>query len=565
MPSDRLFELALAFRKTNLWKRLYDTELFAFSAPDGEIAYACVMGHNGQHLALGIYPGSSGLDSFRRILQAGDDLPPASRHELLFSQDCVQCSFENTDDLIDDQLEQARRYARSNGISFRGKHAFPAFTRYQPYRMPWPVRTQEDEALLCRGLEAALDLDTLLRQESKQVLGLRPCIPCQGEIPFLSHNEMGGPVAERVTLPPETEPDYPAPMLEDELTVRRISRLKRSGTWQCELMWAQQAVADDDGGAPCFPAFLLCWSDITDQVFTTDLVTLPFDHPDKVLGGLCEQMLRANLRPKTLLVRERRTYALLSRLCAALGIALKQQDELEPLENAELSYYQFSEDETEEDELSMLVEMLSDLSPVELAHMPGELREQLEALNDADLLPPELSHKLALAFAPAPSSKVTRLPKKGSAKGKPKRKYADCSYVISVSLGTGCYRHIRLSGGDTLDDLAQDILDAFDFENDHLHLFGMDNRTWDSRDCYSNDPDSTDLPMSRHSSRVRLGQLGLVKGMAFKFLFDFGDEWVFQCKVLRELAETTDVAEVVRSKGDAPSQYDYDDDDYDDE
>ena len=45
------------------------------------------------------------------------------------------------------------------------------------------------------------------------------------------------------------------------------------------------------------------------------------------------------------------------------------------------------------------------------------------------------------------------------------------SYVVSVSLGTGCYRHIRIGDQETLDRLHELILDAFDFDDDHAHAF----------------------------------------------------------------------------------------------
>lgn len=48
------------------------------------------------------------------------------------------------------------------------------------------------------------------------------------------------------------------------------------------------------------------------------------------------------------------------------------------------------------------------------------------------------------------------------------------SYVISVSLGTGCYRHIQISGKKTLDYFAGCIIDAFNFDFDHLYSFFMD-------------------------------------------------------------------------------------------
>ena len=41
----------------------------------------------------------------------------------------------------------------------------------------------------------------------------------------------------------------------------------------------------------------------------------------------------------------------------------------------------------------------------------------------------------------------------------------------------------------------------------------------------------------------------------FIYLFDFGDEWRFSCKVLKIEDGTQKNAEVVRSKGEAPPQY----------
>ena len=53
-----------------------------------------------------------------------------------------------------------------------------------------------------------------------------------------------------------------------------------------------------------------------------------------------------------------------------------------------------------------------------------------------------------------------------------------CSRVISVRYGTGCYRHLRIPSSYTLEELAEAILEAFDFINDHAHAFFMDDRCW---------------------------------------------------------------------------------------
>ena len=142
------------------------------------------------------------------------------------------------------------------------------------------------------------------------------------------------------------------------------------------------------------------------------------------------------------------------------------------------------------------------------------------------------------------------------------------SYVISVSLGTGCYRHIRISGKATLEDLSDAILDAFDFDNDHLHAFFMNNRAWDDMDCYYSPYAEEDG--FRTTDSYKLQFINLEIGKKFLYIFDFGDDWRFQCKVLNILDEDTKEPVVVRTKGAAPMQYPnfdeedeyYDDDEY---
>lgn len=126
------------------------------------------------------------------------------------------------------------------------------------------------------------------------------------------------------------------------------------------------------------------------------------------------------------------------------------------------------------------------------------------------------------------------------------------SYVISVSLEASCYRHIQISKSATLYKLHEAILDAFEFVDDHAHAFFMDNKTWSQADAYYS------MKMGgyeRLTKSRKLEQLNLAKGSRFKYVFDFGEEWRFQCKVLREWEEDTKVPVVIREVGEAPFQY----------
>ena len=138
------------------------------------------------------------------------------------------------------------------------------------------------------------------------------------------------------------------------------------------------------------------------------------------------------------------------------------------------------------------------------------------------------------------------------------KKEKEVSYVISVSVMTGCYRHIKVSSKDSLYQLGLAILDAFGFDNDHLDVFFMDNTMWSNYDAYYGHSSEAE---NRDSEDYRLEDVGLFVGKKFKYLFDFGDSWVFQCKVLKVLDEKSEDPEVVRSKGEAPAQYDFYDED----
>ena len=131
------------------------------------------------------------------------------------------------------------------------------------------------------------------------------------------------------------------------------------------------------------------------------------------------------------------------------------------------------------------------------------------------------------------------------------------SYVISVSYGTGCYRHIQIGANDTLFDLHKAILNAFEFDDDSQHAFFMDNYVWSPVDAYVSG--RTEFG-SRLTKRYPLKKLKLEKGKKFKYLLDYETIWVFQCKVLRKLEEKTDIPGVIKSVGEPPDQYADDED-----
>jgi len=132
------------------------------------------------------------------------------------------------------------------------------------------------------------------------------------------------------------------------------------------------------------------------------------------------------------------------------------------------------------------------------------------------------------------------------------------SFVISVSLMPGCYRHIQISSDATLVELHEAILEAFEFDDDHAHAFFMDNQAWSDTNAYYSDMiEDADL----FTTDFTLDSVINSDDQKFKYIFDFGEEWTFQCKVLKRIEEETELPTVVRAKGEAPPQYGGFDDD----
>lgn len=567
MASDQLYTLALQYRKTKLWKTLYDTELFAVRLPDGEIGYCCVMGNNGEHISLAVYVGQEGIDSFRKLLEPNPDMSPAQQQAMFFSQCCLQCSFENKDELSPEELKEARDYAKRTGISYRGKKAFPHFLSYRPCHCPWPINNEQDDAYLCEALSAAIMVAIALGEVTKKQFRFHSCIPCKGEIPLLEKKAVGKYEISTISLPEPVAEVYPAPKYSDELTLARLKHIKKAGTWACEVIWLNDAVKGEDGEAPYFPASLMSL-DCTSKIMLPMQIVSDYQvNAADLLISFAEMMQSNHCVPRKINARGEQTYSLLCDLAQKLGIVLEEKQNIPDLDEAQLELFLGDNDaEDLEAQLTELLQLMSTMDSDTLCTMPPELRRELEQLKESGLLPPELSEKLDRQQATSKRSKSKKSKKKTTGHSI----YQNTSYVISVSLGTGCYRHLKLSADATLYELSSYILDAFDFDNDHMHAFFMDNQEWSHTDAYFSASDENDLfdsPSSQFNQKdtasCRLGALHLTVGQKFKYLFDFGDEWWFQCRVLKILEEKTPHPSIIKSKGTAPEQYpDYDGDEW---
>lgn len=115
------------------------------------------------------------------------------------------------------------------------------------------------------------------------------------------------------------------------------------------------------------------------------------------------------------------------------------------------------------------------------------------------------------------------------------------------------WRTLELAQDQTLHTLSRAILDAIEWDAVHLYSFFMSNRAWDEQSEFTAPQSGEGQP----SDTLTLGDLGLKPKQKFLFLYDYGDEHLFEVEVVSLKTGTPpgEYPQLVGSRGDAPEQY----------
>jgi len=116
------------------------------------------------------------------------------------------------------------------------------------------------------------------------------------------------------------------------------------------------------------------------------------------------------------------------------------------------------------------------------------------------------------------------------------------------------FRTIAIRSEQTLRDLQRFIQHAFDWDNDHLFSFYMNGHKYDDRYRFSCAYEEDRPPWAYEAV---IGQLGLVPGHRFLYHYDYGDDHLFEIKVIavRPDIPAGNYPRLLDSHGKAPPQY----------
>jgi Plasmid pRiA4b ORF-3-like protein len=122
-------------------------------------------------------------------------------------------------------------------------------------------------------------------------------------------------------------------------------------------------------------------------------------------------------------------------------------------------------------------------------------------------------------------------------------------------------RTIQIRGDQTLADLHEAIFDAYDRFDEHMYEFQFGKRTMDGpRYVLSLAAENgDDYPSAGLVDETTIDSLGLKKGRAFAYWFDFGDDWWHQINVesIEQNAPPGKFPKITKRVGKSPPQYPY--------
>lgn len=133
-----------------------------------------------------------------------------------------------------------------------------------------------------------------------------------------------------------------------------------------------------------------------------------------------------------------------------------------------------------------------------------------------------------------------------------REKFKQGLYTFKVSLSKSIWRELSFSANHTMADLHDLILQSFSFDDDHLYAFFMDGQPWSQDSIMS--PDAMDRISA---DTVKIGDLNLEEKQRFVYLYDFGDEYLFDVIVtdINEQDPTLMRPYIKSTHGSAPEQY----------
>lgn len=410
MTRDILYDAAFRYKKAGLWKKLWDTDIFALKLRSGETAYIAILGKNGEYNAISLYIGEEGFNTYHKIANLEMTGSEFKVREALIQQKCLQLALETKEALSPEEIEEVRAYAKKNGIRLAGKNAWPQFLKYEPGCFPWKVETDEDMAALLEAAEACILLADFLKKSTPEALGIMSVSGEGDNIPLFEVKDQALLQAGMIPLPEYKEDEYEFLEYNNEIALAGIKRLTKKGNWETELIRLPRPAQNEPDEAPFYPMMVMVVDSRSGYLLPVSIGDYE-KNPQAMLDSFAEAWKAQRICPREIRCRDERTYAFLKNFCEKINSKIRIYDgEMPMLDEAQEAMLEefidedddFYDDEYDDEEYAEIIddymlqmaEMILNMSKTQLKTMPKELRDNLKMLIAHEAFPAEIAKEL---------------------------------------------------------------------------------------------------------------------------------------------------------------------------
>ncbi|MFN8576859.1 MAG: hypothetical protein U0354_08365 [Candidatus Sericytochromatia bacterium] len=313
----KLYKLIIEFYKLKPWEWMTDHDLFGVENPiDNKIGYCCIMGKLGRFKSLSIYLGTDGLESYLSICSGKVD---AGSFEALLNQKCIMLSFEDIENLSEDDIEVVQALE----LNFE-KNEFPLIRNYSQGYLPWFIDNYDADFLI-NSLEQVIEI-SLRAKECKRFIN-------SDNKKFLVRVRKDEIWEDEYIIPKKNRAKDIKPLIDNDL-IQKIDKIKidKEQVWNI-ISINLPTPTRENNQRPYYPYIMIISDNTTGEAFgfeITEYNKIFNKFPTILLNTIIEN----NLIPSKINVYQKEVKKMFNFICKKFNIEIKMNknaDKLKPI------------------------------------------------------------------------------------------------------------------------------------------------------------------------------------------------------------------------------------------
>ena len=350
----KLMNISIAFRDLAPWNWMYDNHIFGVKDPlTDKIMFCSIMGNFGEHLALAIFEGKNGLNSYIKIADL-NNYPMFERETefdpiyALLEQKCLKVSFESFENIDEKDMKlvnvlnaegMIKNYSKKSKL--KGK-IWPKFETYDPFFLPTLINRNQVRKLTI-VLEQVLKITNRFKKDphliSRWTGKKHTFLLCEQDIDKKNNKPIWKdssytykPKSQKLPLLTEYNLGNIPQLTQFEPKIKQLMKKshQKEGIWEIGDYLEWNFIQNKDE-RPYLPLVMLCVDKET-QLLTTFCMGQNDSDNSQYYDSLLESFKSLKIVPTEIQCVTIQMYNFLTPLCKKLEINLKQKTRLDVLE-----------------------------------------------------------------------------------------------------------------------------------------------------------------------------------------------------------------------------------------